>query len=162
MAGSLVLVGQVSDAIITPIIGYYCDRQKCTPTSWFLLRAGKRKFWHIIGTILMMIVFPLSYVYPLLLENDGEILKRFSIHTIIYVFIIAAFQGAWAKVQVSHVSLITDLTSLRNERVALNAYRQAATVLANLFIYVLMLLLLQSSSEDDSAFSRKDAKIVAM
>ena len=43
MAGSLVLVGQVSDAIVTPIVGFMCDRQKCTPESFFLLRAGKRK-----------------------------------------------------------------------------------------------------------------------
>lgn len=123
MAGCLVLVGQVADAVVTPIIGFYCDRQKCTPSSWFLLRAGKRKFWHIVGTILLMVVFPLSYTYPLLLENGGAILRTFSIHTVVYVIIIALFQGAWAKVQVSHVSLITDLTSLQNERVALNAYR---------------------------------------
>jgi len=66
-------------------------------------------------------------------------------------------------VQVSHVSLITDLTSLQNERVALNAYRQAATVLANLFIYVLMLLMLRTTSQGESeAFGKKDAKIVAV
>ena len=58
--------------------------------------------------------------------------------------------------------MITDLTSLQNERVALNAYRQAATVLANLMIYVLMLLLLRTSAQDDSAFSKKDAVYVAI
>lgn len=93
MAGCLVLVGQISDAVITPIIGVVCDRQNCTPNSWFLLRAGKRKFWHIIGTALLLIAFPLSYTYPLLLEDDGAILKKFSIHTIVYVLIIALFQG---------------------------------------------------------------------
>ena len=47
-----------------------------------------------------MIVFPLSYTYPLLLENEGSALKTFGLHTAVYTCIIALFQGAWAKVQV--------------------------------------------------------------
>ena len=43
LAGNLVLIGQVSDAIFTPFIGYESDRTK----GW--LKLGKRKTWHLVG-----------------------------------------------------------------------------------------------------------------
>lgn len=84
---------------------------------------GRRKFWHMLGTVLLLFAFPLVYVYPLLLPENTDAFRHFTIHLVVYVFLIAMFQMAWAMVQVSHVSLITDLTSVQNERVALNAYR---------------------------------------
>jgi Na+/melibiose symporter-like transporter len=84
---------------------------------------GRRKFWHALGTVLLLMSYPLVYVYPLLFPEDTDVFRHFNIHICVYVFLIAMFQSAWAMVQVSHVSLITDLTSVQNERVALNAYR---------------------------------------
>ena len=43
LAGDLVLIGQISDAIFTPFIGYESDR---TNGFW---KMGKRKTWHFIG-----------------------------------------------------------------------------------------------------------------
>ena len=42
-AGVLLLVGQVADAICTPLIGYESDR---TPGCG---NYGKRKTWHLVG-----------------------------------------------------------------------------------------------------------------
>lgn len=43
LSGDLVLIGQISDAIFTPFIGYESDRVKgCC-------NMGKRKTWHFIG-----------------------------------------------------------------------------------------------------------------
>ena len=43
LAGDLVLIGQISDAIFTPFIGYESDR---TSGFWNM---GKRKTWHFVG-----------------------------------------------------------------------------------------------------------------
>jgi len=43
LAGDLVLIGQISDAIFTPFIGYESDRVAGC------FNMGKRKTWHIIG-----------------------------------------------------------------------------------------------------------------
>lgn len=42
-AGVLLLVGQIADAICTPLIGYESDR---TPGCG---NYGKRKTWHLVG-----------------------------------------------------------------------------------------------------------------
>lgn len=123
MAGALILVGQVADALATPFIGYYSDKQKCNAQSFFLFRLGRRKFWHMLGTVLLLISYPLVYIYPLLFPEGTDVFRYFNFHLCLYVLMIALFQSSWAMVQVSHVSLITDLTSIQNERVALNAYR---------------------------------------
>lgn len=43
LAGDLMLIGQVSDAIFTPFIGYESDRTRG------IRRIGKRKSWHLVG-----------------------------------------------------------------------------------------------------------------
>lgn len=77
----------------------------------------------MLGTVLMLCTYPLVYVYPLLLPDGSNAFRHLTFHLVFYVVVIALFQMAWAMVQVSHVSLITDLTSVQDERVALNAYR---------------------------------------
>ena len=110
-AGLLLLIGQVADASATPIIGILCDKTRS--------RYGRRKTWHMIGTILVAIslfffwhtCLPCSPSTPLALK-------------IFYFAIpICIFQFGWASVQISHLSLIPELTSDENERVGLNAIR---------------------------------------
>ena len=48
-----------------------------------------------------------------------------------YGAFIAIFQFGWAAVQVSHLSLITDLTPVSSERVELNSYRYCVNYLIN-------------------------------
>ena len=43
LAGNLMLIGQVSDAIFTPFIGFESDRTKG------IKGLGKRKTWHLVG-----------------------------------------------------------------------------------------------------------------
>lgn len=44
LAGYLMLIGQVSDALFTPFIGYESDRSRG------FCGLGRRKSWHLIGT----------------------------------------------------------------------------------------------------------------
>jgi len=43
LAGYLMLIGQISDALFTPFIGYESDRTKG------IRKLGKRKTWHFLG-----------------------------------------------------------------------------------------------------------------
>ena len=45
MAGVIMLIGQVADAVATPFVGYHSDQ---TDNFW-LCRYGKRKTWHLLG-----------------------------------------------------------------------------------------------------------------
>jgi Na+/melibiose symporter-like transporter len=69
-----------------------------------------------------------------------------------YAPFVVIFQFGWASTQISHLSLIPQLTSDKNERVALNAIRYAFTVMSNLFVYGItyLLLRLNQMNQDDS------------
>ena len=106
--GVLILIGQCVDAAATPFIGLLCDKIH-----------GRRKFCHLIGTIMVTLSF-FFFWHTCLLCNDHTppvaVIVYFSIPIII-------FQLGWAAVQISHLSLLPVLTTDENERVGLNALR---------------------------------------
>ncbi len=67
-----------------------------------------------------------------------------------YAPFVVIFQFGWAATQISHLSLIPQLTTSDDERVALNAIRYAFTVMSNLFVYGMTYLLLRFSSLSSS------------
>lgn len=110
-AGLLILIGQVADAAATPIIGYCCDKTH--------VRYGRRKLWHLIGTIMVAVSLFFFWHTCLPCKDSSPLWGK-----IIYFSIpIIIFQFGWASVQISHLSLIPELTSDKNERVGLNAIR---------------------------------------
>lgn len=109
-AGLLILIGQVADAAATPIIGFLCDKTH--------VRYGRRKLWHLIGTI--MVAVSLFFFWHSCLGCSH---KSTTIKVVYFAFPIIIFQFGWASVQISHLSLIPELTSDKNERVGLNAIR---------------------------------------
>ena len=72
-------------------------------------------------------------------ETQGEI-------TIVayYSAFVVLFQFGWATVQISHLSMIPDITSDEAERMALTSVRYAATVMSNLLVYLIFWLLLET------------------
>ena len=121
-AGLLLLIGQVADAAATPIIGFLCDKTRT--------RYGRRKTWHLLGTILVAISLFFFWHNCLFCNHStplGLIIFYFAIPIII-------FQFGWASVQISHLSLIPELTSDESERVGLNAIRYVPITLQ--FVYL--------------------------
>ena len=59
-----------------------------------------------------------------------------------YSAFVVLFQFGWATVQISHLSMIPDITSDEAERMALTSVRYAATVMSNLLVYGMCWLLL--------------------
>lgn len=61
IAGVILLIGQVADAVSTPFVGLQSDRDD----DFFLCRYGRRKTWHLTGKMLkckILIILPHSEI----------------------------------------------------------------------------------------------------
>ncbi|XP_041059690.1 major facilitator superfamily domain-containing protein 12a isoform X1 [Carcharodon carcharias] len=154
-AGILLLIGQIADGICTPLIGYESDR---TPGCG---KYGKRKTWHLIGSISVLLSFPFIFNPPV---GSREDIPQWA-ELIYFVPFIVIFQFGWAATQISHLSLIPELATNDHERVELTAFRNAFTVVANITIYGIAWLLFhfqaeQSADPDiDSHLGRQDVPL---
>lgn len=140
-AGVLLLVGQIADAISTPLIGYESDQ---TPGCGSY---GKRKTWHLVGTLSVMLSF--AFIFNQCL-GCNSLTPQWASLTYFIPFIIV-FQFGWAATQISHLSLIPELVTCEHAKVELTAYRYAFTVIANITVYAVAFLLfhVQSGGDDD-------------
>ncbi|GFY15668.1 major facilitator superfamily domain-containing protein 12 [Trichonephila clavipes] len=150
VAGNLLLLGQVADAISTPFVGFESDR----PNDLWLCKYGRRKAWHLVGTLCVLMSFPFLFMECISCSNSSQNAKF-----LYYGAFIVIFQFGWAAVQVSHLSLIPDLTPLSCERVELNSYRYAMTVLSNICTYVALLIIFGVSDEGEKHTGPKDLPI---
>ena len=64
--------------------------------------------------------------------------------TAYYSAFVVLFQFGWATVQISHLSMIPDITSCENARMTLTSVRYAATVMSNIFVYCVTWILLET------------------
>lgn len=147
-AGSLMLIGQVADGVATPFIGYECDKK----LDWWICRYGRRKTWHLFGTLCVFISFPFIFNQCIMCSEAPENRQEFY-----YSAFIVVFQFGWASVQIAHMALITDLTPISSERVELNAYRYAFTVASNIFVFITMFVYMEVQKGADQHFSPQDA-----
>ncbi|XP_056425613.1 major facilitator superfamily domain-containing protein 12 isoform X2 [Hyla sarda] len=151
-AGVLLLIGQVADGICTPLVGYESDGQAG------IRSYGRRKSWHLIGTLSVIISFPFIF-NPCLgcAENTPQWAGL-----IYFIPFIIIFQFGWAATQISHLALIPDLAKNEHDKVELTAFRYAFTVLANISVYAIAWLLLHfdpASSEDAQHLGRQDTSV---
>lgn len=115
--GIIFLVAQVTDGILSPLIGYACDRYNFPVLSRF----GKRKSWHMFGTIILLVSSPFLFVRCLLCEVtswDDE-----TVAIIHYSVIVVAIHFGFAAVQISHLALLPDIAKKPNDFVRLNSSR---------------------------------------
>ena len=107
--GLVVMLGQVTDGVCTPITAILNDKTVC--------RYGRRKIWHLLGSICITLTFPLLFT-RLLSEETSDSYKL-----AYYIGIAAVFQFGWGCVQISHLSLIPEIAASESEKVELNAIR---------------------------------------
>lgn len=108
--GLVLLLGQVTDALCTPFIGYLNDRTVC--------KYGRRKLWHLIGAICVCATFPFIFNKCLGCTDASSKVKLGY-----YYAFAAVFQFGWGCMQLSHLSLIPEIAKRFSERVELNAIR---------------------------------------
>ncbi|XP_048470130.1 major facilitator superfamily domain-containing protein 12 isoform X2 [Rhincodon typus] len=150
-AGILLLVGQIADGICTPLIGYESDRTAGCG------KYGKRKTWHLIGSISVLLSFPFIFNPPV---GGSENIPQWA-ELIYFVPFIVVFQFGWAATQISHLSLIPELTLNNHERVELTAFRNAFTVVANIAVFGIAWLLFHfqaahSDPDVDNSLGKQD------
>jgi Na+/melibiose symporter-like transporter len=56
-APTALLVGQISDGIATPIVGYFSDRTKTKYGNFCIFMIGQRTPWYIFGLVLVLSCF---------------------------------------------------------------------------------------------------------
>ncbi|CAD5220079.1 unnamed protein product [Bursaphelenchus xylophilus] len=139
LAGLLMLIGQVTDAISTPIVGLLSD---ASILPGFLCKFGRRKSWHIIGTFCVTISFPFIFGGCLLCEKGTESWLK----VLWFAPYIAMFQFGWAAVQISHLAMIPELSENPSRRTSMNSLRNAFGVIANLTVYIGMFTLLSNDT----------------
>ncbi|XP_063928728.1 major facilitator superfamily domain-containing protein 12-like isoform X1 [Zophobas morio] len=147
-AGFMLLVGQVADAVSTPFVGFHSDQ---TDNFW-LCRYGRRKTWHLIGTVCVLTTFPFIFAPCINCTDSHKWAQIFY-----YCVFITIFQFGWASVQISHLSLIPELTPNEHDRTKLTAIRYSFTVVSNLLVYVITWAILHINSGAESKVGPGDA-----
>ena len=114
--GICVVVGQIVDSLMTPLIGFLSDK---TDT-----RIGKRKPWHIFGSILTVISYMMILEPCLYCNSDTAKIINSTLFFCLYNI-------GWAACQVSHMSLVPSLSVSRIRRDKLNNLRNSFTFISN-------------------------------
>jgi len=120
LAGSVLMLGQVSDAISDPIIGMLSDR---TQSRW-----GRRYPWIALGVFPFGLAFALLWVIPS--TNPWVMFAYYTIVGIIY-------KTALTAVYLPYVALTPDLTRDYNDRTRLNSVRFAFSIGSSILAIVL-------------------------
>lgn len=137
-AGFLLLVGQIADALATPFVGFQSDRNRGVCCNY-----TKRKSWHLFGTTCVLCAFPSIFSPCFLCDNTQK-----WVQLLYYSIFIVIFQFGWAAVQISHLSLIPELTPNEHDRTRLTAVRYSFTVISSIFVYVNAWFFLHLNGDD--------------
>lgn len=138
--GLLFLIAQGADAILTPFMGIGCDRLVIKRFAPY----GKRKIWHLFGTIFVAIAWPFILSPCLACSEDSP--SWFPL--LYYSITVVIFHVGWAGVQIAHLSLIPEIARRPSEIVGLNAIRSGLTFVCGIFIYTVTWILLGQASEE--------------
>uniref|UniRef100_A0A915DAL7 Uncharacterized protein n=1 Tax=Ditylenchus dipsaci TaxID=166011 RepID=A0A915DAL7_9BILA len=123
-AGFLMMIGQVTDGLSTPLVGLLSDTSFLP--NWIIQKLGKRKAWHVIGTFCVTLSFPFIFGKCFWCHKDTSDWYKIAW----YIPFIMLFQFGWACVQISHLSLIPELSKSDSKRMSMNSFRyEAATVI---------------------------------
>lgn len=99
-------------------------------------RIGSRKAWHILGSVLVLLSFPLLFAPCPGCRNMNPDSTSW-LMAVYYAALIIVFQAGWAIVQISHLALIPDLTPTQHGRAELTAIRYTASVCSGVAVYVI-------------------------
>ncbi len=130
LAGSILMVGKISDAINDPIIGYWSDRTESR--QW-----GRRHVWMLYGAIPFGILFFLQWIVPPLGDPTVNPWPLFAY----YVAIGILFNLAYTAVNLPYTALTPELTQNYDERTSLNSFRFAFSIGGSILSVILVIIL---------------------
>ncbi|CAB3378567.1 major facilitator superfamily domain-containing protein 12-like [Cloeon dipterum] len=148
-AGAILMLGQVVDALATPLVGMLADR----PLTGSLRKYGRRKICHLIGTVMVLVTFPFIFMPCWMCETPISVTPPPGQPVVVgtvppwqvdwwqqilyYTPLVAVFQIGWAAVQIAHLSLIPDLTASAHGRTELTAIRYSMSVCSSIAVYLI-------------------------
>jgi GPH family glycoside/pentoside/hexuronide:cation symporter len=112
MAGSILMIGKIADAINDPIVGIMSDR---TRTPW-----GRRLPWMLLGTIPFGFFYCLQWIVPHFSNNLT--VNQWGLFAY-YAAVAILFNLAYTAVNLPYTALTPELTQDYNERTSLNSLR---------------------------------------
>lgn len=126
LAGSILAIGKIGDAINDPIAGILSDR---TRTRW-----GRRIPWMLWGAIPFGIFFFLQWIVPSFSKNPE--VNSWCLFAY-YIAIAILFNSAYTVVNLPYTALTPELTQDYNERTSLNSFRFAFSIGGSILSLVL-------------------------
>ena len=126
LAGSILAIGKIGDAINDPIAGILSDR---TRTRW-----GRRIPWMLFGTIPFGAFFFLQWIVPKFSEDPN--INNWYLFAY-YIIIATLFNLAYTVVNLPYTALTPELTQDYNERTNLNSFRFAFSIGGSILSLVL-------------------------
>jgi GPH family glycoside/pentoside/hexuronide:cation symporter len=116
LAGTVIMIGKIWDAITDPIVGYWSDR---TRSRW-----GRRRPYILFGSFPLFIAMIVMFSHPGLVKQ-----------THLFVWAVAAYCflcTAYTLVNIPYNAMTPDLTQDFHERTSLNGYRFGFAVIGTL------------------------------
>lgn len=149
-AGVVLLIGQVADGVSTTLVGLLCDGRD---NSWLCRVYGRRKSWHLVGSLCILFSFPFIFLPCLGCRGSDEWAQM-----VYYAAFAVIFQFGWASVQISHLALIPSLSHSQNERTGLTALRYSMTVASNITVYLVALAFFGIGGNGDEITDKDEDK----
>lgn len=140
VAGTLVMVGQVGDAIFTPIVGKLSDKY------------GTKRQWHFVGTVLVFVSFPLIFSLCPWCETGPPWWQP-----TYFTLTVLVFQLGWPIVQITHLAMIPEIARTQRDRMDLTAIRYSASVFSSIVVYVVMWIVLSTGTTTQAHITPADA-----
>ena len=133
LAGSILAISKISDAINDPIAGILSDR---TRTRW-----GRRIPWMLFGAIPFGVFFFLQWIVPNFSEDPN--FNNWCLFAY-YVLIGVLFNVAYTVVNLPYTALTPELTQDYNERTNLNSFRFAFSIGGSILSLILATVIFQA------------------
>lgn len=126
LAGTILMIGKIWDAINDPIVGVLSDR---TRSRW-----GRRYPWIICGAIPFGVFYFLQWTVPHFSADPAA--NQWGLFWY-YVAIGIAFNMAYTMVNLPYTALTPELTQDYNERTSLNSFRFTFSIGGSIFSLIL-------------------------
>ena len=115
-AGLVLLAGQVGNFAGNFVFGYCSDKVNIP---WLSARIGRRKSWHLFGTVFTAVTFVPSFSRCFICTESSSLWLKCAYFVCLYGCS-SFFYGA---VETAHASLIPQVAADQSETVMINAFR---------------------------------------
>lgn len=136
-AGSYMMLGQITDAVFSALVGYMTDRY------------STKRNWHIMGTAIVALSFPMLFM----LQRD---VLPYLGNLFYFSLFITLFQCGWATVQISHLAILPELSTTQTDRAELNSVRYCMSIFSNIAVFMVAWTVLHIRNQSADSINSND------